>query len=309
MDLRWIVALAGGLIFVAVFLSGYALLMTRPNLEERLRGSSQAVRRQRIDWLKFLRRSEIFLKPLGDMIPRSPEEMSRQEKRLAQAGIRRRDAPPLLYGIKFALAIILFLGATSISALRSNPVVLVVLPILLGAMIPDFVVSRLIQNRKDNLQRALPDALDLAVVCVEAGLGLDQSLIRIGQELRMVYPPLGDELNLYSLEVNAGKKRSEALRNLGQRTDVDDIKSFAAVLIQTDRFGTSIAQALRVFADTMRTKRRQRAEEHAAKMNIKMIPPLVFFIFPAIFVVVLGPAIIAILRYLLPGLSGSPTTP
>jgi tight adherence protein C len=188
---------------------------------------------------------------------------------------------------------------------RSNPVLLVALPILLGALIPDMVVSRLIQNRKYTLQRGLPDALDLAVICVEAGLGLDQSLVRIGQELRVVCPPLSDELNLYSLEVNAGKKRSDALRNLGLRTDVDDLKSFAAVLIQTDRFGTSVAQALRVFADTMRTKRRQRAEENAAKMNIKMIPPLVFFIFPAIFVVVLGPAFIAIIRDLLPGLAGS----
>ena len=120
----------------------------------------------------------------------------------------------------------------------------------------------------------------------------------------MVYPAMSDELNLYSLEVNAGKKRAEALRNLGQRTDVDDIKAFVTVLIQTDRFGTGVAQSLRVFADTMRTKRRQRAEEHAAQMNIKMIPPLVFFVFPAIFVVVLGPAVIAIIRYLLPGLAG-----
>jgi tight adherence protein C len=177
----------------------------------------------------------------------------------------------------------------------------------LGGLIPDMVISRLVKNRKESLQRGLPDALDLAVVSVEAGLGLDQSLVRIGQELKPVYPALSDELNLYSLEVNAGKKRADALRNLGKRTDVDDIKSFVTVLIQTDRFGTSISQSLRVFADTMRTKRRQRAEEHAAKMNIKMIPPLVFFIFPAIFVVVLGPGIIEIIRHLLPGLSGGST--
>jgi tight adherence protein C len=308
MDLRWIVALAGGLIFVAVFLSGYALLMTRPNLQERLKGGEQ-VRQRTTEWLAFLRRSERILKPLGSVIPRSPEEMSRQERRLAQAGIRRRDAPVLLYGVKLALAIILFLVCTTLSAVRANPILLIVLPILFGALIPDMVVTRLMQNRKDRLQMALPDALDLAVICVEAGLGLDQSLVRIGQELKHVYPPLSDELNLYSLEVNAGRKRSDALRNLGLRTDLDDLKAFAAVLIQTDRFGTSVATALRVFADTMRTKRRQRAEEHAAKMNIKMIPPLVFFIFPAIFVVVLGPAIIAIIRYLLPGLSGSPPQP
>jgi tight adherence protein C len=286
-----------------VFLSGYVLLMTRPNLEERLRGARQV--RQGMDWISFLRRSEKVLRPLGEMIPRSPEEMTRQERRLAQAGIRRKDAPMLLYGIKLALAIVFFIVFTLIGPVRSNPILLIVLPLLIGALVPDMLISRKIQNRKDSLQRALPDALDLAVVSVEAGLGLDQALVRIGQELRPVYPALSDELNLYSLEVNAGTKRTDALRNLGLRTEVDDIKSFVTVLIQTDRFGTSVAQSLRVFADTMRTKRRQRAEEHAAKMNIKMIPPLVFFVFPAIFVVVLGPAIIAIVRYLMPGLTGS----
>jgi tight adherence protein C len=299
----WVIAIAGGLLFVAVFLSGYALFMTRPNIEDRLRGSRPA-RTGRIDWLKFLRRSEKVLKPLGEIIPRSPEEMSRQEKKLAQAGIRRRDAPLLLYGVKLALAVLLFLVFTSIGVIRSNPLLLIILPIFIGALIPDFVISRIIKNRKENLQRALPDALDLAVVCVEAGLGLDQSLVRIGQELRSVYPALSEELSLYSLEVNAGKKRSDALRNLGQRSDVDDLKSFAAVLIQTDRFGTSIAQTLRVFAETIRTKRRQRAEEHAAKMSVKLIPPLVVFIFPAILVVMLGPAVISIIRQLLPGISG-----
>jgi len=300
MDLRLIFILGGLLFFVAVFMSGYAILMSRPNFQERIHG----VEREpwQFNWAHYLKRSERVLRPLGEMIPRSPEEMSRQEQRLAQAGIRRRDAPMLLYGVKLALAGVLLVTCTAISAMRENPILLVLLPILFGALIPDMLVSRMIQNRKERLQMGLPDALDLAVVCVEAGLGLDQSLIRIGSELAQVYPALSDEFNLYSLEVNAGKKRADALRNLGSRTDVDDLKAFVAVLIQTDRFGTSVAQSLRVFADTMRTKRRQRAEEHAAQMNIKMIPPLVFFVFPAIFVVVLGPAIIAIVRYLLPGL-------
>lgn len=296
---------AGVLVFVAMFLLGYALTLGRPNLEERLKDGTPDEQRKRIDWQAFFKRYEKWLKPLGGIVPRSPEEMSRQEHRLAQAGIRRRDAPLLLYGVKIAFAVTLFLIFASIGAIRGNPVLLIVLPILLGALLPDMVVTRLIQRRKTSLQRGLPDALDLAVICVEAGLGLDQSLVRIGEELQRVHPALSEEFNLYSLEVNAGKKRSEALRNLGQRTDMDDLKSFAAVLIQTDRFGTSVAQALRVFADTMRSKRRQRAEEHGAKMSIKMIPPLVFFIFPAIFVVVIGPAVIAIVRYLIPGLSGS----
>jgi tight adherence protein C len=302
MDIRWIFALSAVFLFAAVFVSGYALLMTRPNVEERLRGAPLAKRR--FDLMKLVRRSEKVLKPLGEMLPRSPEEMTRQERRLVSAGIRRRDGPYILYGVKIALVVVLFILLTTVSPVRTNPVLSIALALLFGAMIPDIIVSRLVKSRKDSLQRALPDALDLAVVSVEAGLGLDQSLVRIGQELRKVYPPLSDELNLYSLEVNAGRKRADALRNLGQRTDVDDFKSFTTVLIQTDRFGTSVAQSLRVFADSMRTKRRQRAEEHAAKMSIKMIPPLVFFIFPAIFIVVLGPAAISIVRNLLPSLGG-----
>ncbi len=304
MDTSLLFAVGGGLFFVAIFLSGYALLVSRPNIEERVTGVARS--KEPFDWSVYLKRSEKILKPLGEMIPRSPEEMSRQERRLAQAGIRRKDGPMLLHGVKLALAIILILTATATGYWRENPILFVVLPILFGALIPDMWLTRAIQSRKDRLRMALPDALDLAIVCAEAGLGLDQSLVRIGQELRDVYPELSDEFNLYSLEVNAGKKRADALRNLGQRTDVDDIRAFVAVLIQTDRFGTSVAQSLRVFAETMRTKRRQRAEEHAAKMNIKMIPPLVFFVFPAIFVVVLGPAIVAIVRYLVPGLTGSP---
>ncbi len=305
-----LLVIAGVLVFVAVFLIGYALTLTRPNLEQRLKGAPPVQQqKKRINWQRFFEKYEGLLKPLGGMLPRSPEEMSRQEHRLAQAGIRRRDAPLLLYGVKIAFAIVLFLIFTSIGAIRGNPILLVLLPILFGALIPDMVVTRLIQRRQTQLQRGLPDALDLAVICVEAGLGLDQSLVRIGNELERVHPALSQEFHLYSLEVNAGKKRSEALRNLGQRTDLDDLKAFSAVLIQTDRFGTSVAQALRVFADTMRSKRRQRAEEHGAKMSIKMIPPLVFFIFPAIFVVVIGPAVIAIIRYLIPGLAGENPVP
>lgn len=305
MDIRWILALITGLLFIAVFVSGYALLMTRPNVAERLRVDN--AQSGRFDFLKFLRRSEKILKPLGEIIPRSPEEMSRQEKRLMRAGFRRKDAPYLFNGIKITLMILLFLIFSMIDSLRSNVGLLILMPILCGAMIPDLLVNRLVQRRKDNLQRALPDALDLAVVCVEAGLGLDQSLAKIGQELGLVYPDLRDEIYLYSLEVNAGKKRSEALRNLGERADVDDLRSFATVLIQTDRFGTSVAQSLRVFADSMRVKRRQRAEEHAAKMSIKMLPPLVFFIFPAIMIVLLGPGLIIIKKTLGVAVSGSQT--
>lgn len=300
MELNLLLSIIGILLFFAVFGLGYAIFVRQPNLGKRIKESEPSS--FRFDWSGLSKRAERIFKPLGEMLPRSPEEMTRQEQRFQAAGIRRRDAPVLFYGVKIVLAIALFLVFSAAGYLRTNPVLFVVLPVLMGALIPDMWLSRSIQNRKDRIQRALPDMLDLAVVSVEAGLGMDQSLMRISQELSPVYPDLSEELKLYSLEVNAGRKRADAFRNLGNRTGVDDLKAFVAVLIQTDRFGTSVAQSLRVFADNLRVKRRQRAEEHSAKMSIKMIPPLVVFIFPAIFVVILGPAIIAIVRQLLPGL-------
>ncbi len=152
---------------------------------------------------------------------------------------------------------------------------------------------------------ALPDMMDLAVVCVEAGMGLDQALQRIGEELQIPHPDLSNELRLYNLEVNAGWKRPDALRNLAARTAVDDVRALVASLIQSDRFGTSIADSLRIFSDSLRVKRRQRAEERAAKMSVKIVVPLVIFIFPAIFAVVAGPAIIGLVRELLPFMAGN----
>ncbi len=155
--------------------------------------------------------------------------------------------------------------------------------------------------RQKEMQKALADALDLLVVCVEAGLGLNQALVRVAEEIRHVSVEMSEELVLVNLEIRAGAERQQALRNLAERTGVDDVRALTAILIQTDRFGTSVSTALRTHADTMRTKRRQRAEEAAAKTTIKLIPPLVFCVFPAIFTVILGPAAIQIYRVLVTG--------
>jgi tight adherence protein C len=298
MELSLIFILAGVLLFLAMFGLAIVLGSRKPNLEQRVSGSKA----HKFEWIELARNSAKIFKPLGEMIPRSPEEMSRQEQRLVQAGIRRRDAAALFFGVKIGLAIVLFVFFLLGGFIRENPMLYIILPILLGAMIPDLWLTSTIKGRKERIQVALPDMLDLAVVSVEAGLAMDNALMRIGEELVELYPDLSDEMKLYVMEINAGRKRADAFRNLGARTDVDDLKAFVAVLIQTDRFGTSVAQSLRVFSETLRTKRRQRAEEHSAKMSIKMIPPLVVFIFPSIFVVVLGPAIIAVIRQLLPGL-------
>jgi tight adherence protein C len=172
--------------------------------------------------------------------------------------------------------------------------------VLAGYLLPGMVLARLAKRRQHRIRLSLADALDLLVVSVEAGLGLDQALMRVATELSAAYPDLADELKLVNLELRAGKARSEALRNLADRTGVDDLSSLVTMLIQTDKFGTSIAQSLRVYSDTLRTKRRQRAEEAAAKTGVKMVFPLVFCIFPAVWVVTIGPAAIKIIRVLFP---------
>jgi len=179
------------------------------------------------------------------------------------------------------------------------------LPMAFGALAigyigPGFVLAREAKARQHRIRLSLPDALDLLVVSVEAGLGLDQALQRVGAELTLAHPELSEELRLVNLELRAGKARPEALRNLADRTGVDDLSSLAAMLIQTDKFGTSVARSLRVHSETLRTKRRQRAEEAAAKTGVKMVFPLVFCIFPAIWVVTIGPAAIKFVEVLFP---------
>jgi tight adherence protein C len=187
------------------------------------------------------------------------------------------------------------------SALIIKPNVTVALAgVGFGYIVPGMVLARLAKRRAHRIRLSLADALDLLVVSVEAGLGLDQALTRVGAELAFAYPDLSDELRLVNLELRAGKPRSEALRNLADRTGVDDLNSLVTMLIQTDKFGTSVAQSLRVYSESLRTKRRQRAEEAAAKTGVKMVFPLVFCIFPAIWVVTIGPAAIKFVTVLFP---------
>ena len=205
-------------------------------------------------------------------------------------------------GSRVALPAVLGIGSMILMpALGKSPLVTLIMTIYFGAMgyvLPSMIVGRRIKGRQKEMQKALPDALDMLVVSVEAGLGLNQALVRVSEEIDRISPVLSEQLGLVNLEIRAGTAREEALRNLAERTGLQDISSLVGMLIQTERFGTSVAQALRVHADTMRTKRRQRAEEAAAKTTIKLIFPLVFCIFPAMFVVILGPALIQIYKAL-----------
>jgi len=302
LSLPVLAALIGLFTFVGLLALSYAVAGRMTALEERFRQIRAEYQGPSRRWRERLDGSLRVVRRLGQMIPRSPDEMSRQQRRLVQAGFRSKDAPLLFLGAQAGLALLLLFAFAASGRLGNNVLLYGALSLLLGAALPDMWLTAMTRRRKERIQLALPDALDLQVVCVEAGLGLDQSLRRIGEELRGTHRDLSEELQLLSLELKAGKARAEALRNLAKRTEVEDVKSLVAVLIQTDRFGTSIADSLRDFSDSLRTKRRQRAEEFAAKMGVKMIPPLFLFILPATFVVVVGPAIIGIATGLLPWL-------
>jgi tight adherence protein C len=298
------IALAVGfLMFLASLLALYGLSRKPVNLRERL-NSAPVSNTPETGLGGFLKRIENILIPIGEWLPRSPAEMSRQERKLVQAGIRRKDAVLLLNASHVVIAVLCLLLFASRGYLYRQPMLFIVLSVFLGAAIPDIWLKTRIERRKENIQHALPDAMDLSVISVEAGLGLDQALLRVGQEIHIAHPDLADELQLRNLEVNMGRSRSDAFRNLAERTGVEDLKALVAILIQTDRFGTSVGQALRTFSDSLRIKRRQRAEELAAKLAIKMVIPMVVFIFPAVFIVILGPAFIAIVKDLLPTLAG-----
>jgi tight adherence protein C len=245
-----------------------------------------------------------LFKRVGEKAPRSPKELGSLRLRLVQAGYRREEALTIFFGIRVVFALGLFaLFATS---LVTKPNITFALGgLALGYLLPGMVLARLAKRRAHRIRLSLADMLDLLVVSVEAGLGLDQAISRVGAELAFAYPELSDELRLINLELRAGKARSEALRNLADRTGVDDLSSLATMLIQTDKFGTSVAQSLRVYSETLRTKRRQRAEEAAAKTGVKMVFPLVFCIFPAIWVVTIGPAAIRFVTVLFPLIENS----
>ena len=243
-------------------------------------------------------------KRVGEKAPRSPKELGSLRLRLVQAGYRREEALTIFFGIRVLFSLLLFaLFSTSIIA-RPN-LTLALGGLGVGYILPGMVLARLAKRRAHRIRLSLADMLDLLVVSVEAGLGLDQALSRVGAELQFAYPELSAELKLINLELRAGKPRSEALRNLADRTGVDDLSSLVTMLIQTDKFGTSVAQSLRVYSETLRTKRRQRAEEAAAKTGVKMVFPLVFCIFPAIWVVTIGPAAIKFVTVLFPLMEGT----
>jgi len=238
------------------------------------------------------------LDPLSRALPISPNDVSKTRALLIQAGYRDEQHVSIYRGLRVLCAAIGFFSVFLISGFDS-PLLLLGL-FAFGFFIPRFMLKKKIQERQRSIRLALPDALDLTVICVEAGLPLDQALYRVGEDLQHAHPELSAEFHLFNLETRAGKPRVEALRNLAARTGVEDVRALVGTLVQTDRFGTSVAQALRVHSDSLRTERRQRAEEQAAKTTVKMIIPLVLFVMPSLIFVTVGPAVIQLMRLLMP---------
>ncbi|GJL55743.1 MAG: hypothetical protein NPIRA02_28750 [Nitrospirales bacterium] len=311
--------LISGMVFVLMTLlmmGGYTLFQSRQQAKEwgeRVKGKTKVVPEAKQDrGLSYIKTRLLgLLEKLGQANkPKDQAETSRLRKTLVSAGYRNPRAPIIFLGTKIFLMVIsigiflLFGGELTKNKPMSYFIGGMVGAAVVGFYAPQLWLSTSVQKRKERIVDGFPDALDLMVVCVEAGLGLDQAIARVGEEISIGHKDLGDEFQILSLELRAGLTREQALRNLNDRTDVDEIRSLVALLIQTDRFGTSIGQALRVHSDSMRMNRRLKAEEMAAKLPVKLMGPLILCIFPALLIVIMGPGVILLMKKVFPAMGG-----
>jgi tight adherence protein C len=306
------------LIFIAVFGVAFVILtqINTKTLQDRLQivkagGAVESEFDQKSKISPWVGRIIELTKPVAKLsVPKEGWENSQLRIRFMNAGYRSDTAPMVFFMAKTVLTFLLpaiFILYVMISGADYAADMLLLFIITsagLGYFLPNIFLERRIAYRKREILDSFPDAMDLIIVCVESGLGLDAALARVSEEMHMISPILGEELHLINLELRAGSSRERALRNLALRTGVEDIDTLVAMLVQSDRFGTSVAQALRVHAENLRTKRRLRAEEAAAKIALKLLFPLIFFIFPSMLLVLLGPALISINRILLPAMGG-----
>lgn len=238
--------------------------------------------------------AERFASPLNRLLPPSAAEAKKLQRQLMQAGFRSAGAPAMYRALQLC-SLAGFPAAVALAcALTARPLnsalIYILFAFVVGFFLPRYLLRRRIQHRQLLVRWGLADALDLMVISIEAGLGLNAAMMKVSSELKEVHPDISDEFELANLEIRVGRERDEALRNLAERTGVDDLRSLVAMLIQTDKFGTSIAKAIRAFSDSLRTKRRQRAEQAAQKAAVKLLFPLACFLFPTLFIAILGPA-------------------
>ncbi|MDX6613196.1 MAG: tight adherence protein [Blastocatellia bacterium] len=237
--------------------------------------------------------------PLNRLLPPSAAEVRKLQKQLMTAGFRGPDAPAIYRALQLA-SMAGFPGAVAFGCAvmaypLSSALLWILLAFVLGFILPRYVLGKMIRGRQLRVRWGLADALDLMVISIEAGLGLNAAMMRVSEELKEVHPDISEEFELANLEIRVGREREEALHNLAERTGVDDLRSLVAMLIQADRFGTSIARAVRAFSDSLRVKRRQRAEQAAQKAAVKLLLPLACFLFPTLFIAILGPAALTLI--------------
>ncbi|MGF6530623.1 MULTISPECIES: type II secretion system F family protein [Paraburkholderia] len=315
-----------GATFVIVFGAALgAMIITRPNvlqrrldaigagaagLGERSTVAAGASGDERPQWKETIAKASAHVAKLS--LPTEGWDKSVLRTRFMNAGWRSASAPAVYFAAKTVLALslplIALLMLSSLPGGISNSLLMVAALLMLlatlGYYLPNVVLSRQIDRRQQDIFENLPDALDLMTVCVEAGLGVDAAMLRVADEIHVKSQVMSDEFSLVLLELRAGSSREKALRNLAMRTGVADVETLVGMLVQAERFGTSVGAALRVHTDMLRTKRRHLAEERAAKVALKLLFPLMFFIFPALLIVLLGPAVIQIYRVMLPTVSG-----
>jgi len=291
-------AISAFVVFFLLVASGLLLIFYREVLGQRLSAILQPRSESVSPFMSKVRRAAeslgILAGSIQKVLPKSEKEVSLIQKRLARAGFRSQSAVDIFYASKAIVPLALCVIATATGLYSWSPFVVFGAALVLGYLLPDFVLDGRIKARVDQIRMGMPDLLDLMVVCLEAGLSLDQSVLRAVDELRSSFPALSDEFGLVMLEVRAGRPRMDAWRALAERTDFEGIRMLVSILVQADQFGTGVSKTLRVHAEGMRTQRRQRVEELAAKTAVKLVFPLLIFIFPSLWVVVLGPAIIMI---------------
>ena len=292
------------LVFVAVTAGTATLLLWTNGVRRRaIQRLVEKPKRQQPPIVSYALIWRELVSRIGSVMPTSAKNLPSLKRRLIRAGHRHPNAPRYFQGARavsivvFAVIVIMIAGGTG---KMDNLVLVLCAGAMLGYMAPNQYLSIAIRRRQHAIERGLPNTLDLMVVCVEAGLGMDQTTLQVAKELQHAHPELCDEFSLMNLELRAGKRRVDALRNLAERTGVEDVKKLVAVLIQTDRFGTSIAQSLRGHAEYLRTMARQRAEERAAKLAVKLVFPIFFCVLPSLFVVTIGPVLTRLIRDLIP---------
>jgi tight adherence protein C len=288
---------------LAVFaLASLALRWSTPEQRE-IRRLSQRGIDGILNELELTEVASPWVKRFQQVVPKSPKEMTKTRRRLMTAGYRSLPAA-VVYGACELFLPFVF-GGLALLYFGMSKWHIVFLAAAGGYVLPSVWLGRKTAQRQKQIRNGLPDALDLLIVCIEAGSGLDQAIVKASDELDISYPALAEELRTITTEIRAGKPRLEAFKNFASRTKVDEVRSLVAMLIQTDRFGTSVAQALRTHAEVSRTKRRQNAEERAAKIGVKIVFPLVFCLFPSLYFAILGPAVVDYLQNFRPGIHGN----